>query len=78
MGSAGSERVKYERKDKELFYNSVHNRCLYSFIKSSYSNNYEATEKAVNGKTEIVGRAQRVESGITRCATTLSNFCMKD
>ena len=26
MGSAGSERDKYESKDKEPFYNSVHKR----------------------------------------------------
>ena len=68
-GSAGSERDKYESKDKKPIYN---------FVKSSYSDNYEATEKAENGETDIDGRAQQVENGIIGCATVLSNFCMRD
>ena len=71
--------VLLRRFRKMLLYTQGY-AVAYSHLLSTfgYSDNYEATEIAVNGDVEINGRAQRVKNSIIGCATVLANFCMRD
>ena len=74
--AARSEQDKYHGRDKEPLCNAVHDFCLQTYTRASYSDDSKGTKIVVNAVAVWKGKSQTKENGIIRCAFVLSNFSM--